>query len=52
MVKVEVIELYSIFPHVKYSLLYIFTCSHVKIYFFQIYIIFDKYFSCILLLFI
>ena len=49
MVKAEVIKLYSISSHVKYNLLYIFTFSHVKryIFFFQIYIIFNKYFPCI-----
>ena len=51
--KAELIKLYSIFSNVKCTLLYIFTFLHVKIYIFQIYIIiFNKYFPCILLLFI
>ena len=47
--KAKVIVLFSIFSHVKYNLLDILACE----FFFKYnYIIFNKYFPCILLLFI
>ena len=53
MVNAEVIRLYSIFSHVKYNLLYILEIfAYENIYFFQIHIIYNEYFPCILLLFI